>query len=118
MPIMEIRKLLDGLIGNLQLILLVLSLLIVIVASVGIMVSIYNSMSERRREIAIMRALGAGRGTIGALILLESILLSILGGVRRLPAGPRTDWPVQLVHRQSHGRAHRPAALRPGGAVT
>jgi putative ABC transport system permease protein len=80
MPIAEIRKLFDGLIGNLQLILLVLSLLIMFVAAVGIMVSIYNSMSERRREIAIMRALGAGRGTIRSLILLESILLSIIGG--------------------------------------
>lgn len=81
MPIAEISKLFDGLIGNLQLILLTLSVLIVVVAGIGIMVSIYNSMSERRREIAIMRALGARRGTIGALILLESMLLSILGGL-------------------------------------
>ncbi len=81
MPIAEIQKLFDGLIGNLQLILLALSALIVFVAGIGIMVSIYNSMSERRREIAIMRALGAGRSTIGALILLESVLLSVLGGL-------------------------------------
>lgn len=79
-PIREIRNLYDGLIGGIQIILLVLSFLIVIVASVGIMVSIYNSMSDRRREIAIMRALGAGRGTVRTLILLESILLSVLGG--------------------------------------
>lgn len=81
MPIREIRKLFDGLIGNLQMILLVLSVLIVVVAGIGIMVSIYNSMSDRRREIAIMRALGAGRGTVRTLILLESILLSVLGGL-------------------------------------
>ena len=40
--------------------LLGLTVLIVIVAGVGIMVSIYNSMSERRHEIAVMRALGRG----------------------------------------------------------
>jgi ABC-type lipoprotein release transport system permease subunit len=80
MPIGEIRKLFDGLIGNLQMILLVLAVLIVVVAGIGIMVSIYNSMSERRREIAIMRALGAGRGTVRSLILLESVILSVVGG--------------------------------------
>lgn len=79
-PIKEIAKLFEGLIGGLQVILLVLAILIVFVASVGIMVSIYNSMSDRRKEIAIMRALGAGRGTVRTLILLESILLSVLGG--------------------------------------
>ena len=80
MPIGEIRKLFDGLIGNLQMILLVLAVLIVVVAGIGIMVSIYNSMSDRRREIAIMRALGAGRGTVRSLILLESVILSVVGG--------------------------------------
>ena len=37
--------------------------MIVIVSGIGILVSIYNSMSERQHEIAVMRALGAGRRT-------------------------------------------------------
>ena len=41
--------------------LLVFAVMIVLVAGIGIMVSIYNSMSDRRHEIAIMRALGASR---------------------------------------------------------
>ena len=42
--------------------------MIVVVAGIGIMVSIYNSMSDRRHEISIMRALGASRGTVMAVI--------------------------------------------------
>ena len=42
--------------------------------------SIYNSMSDRKHEIAVMRALGAGRSTVMTVILLESILLSLAGG--------------------------------------
>jgi putative ABC transport system permease protein len=38
-------------------------------------------MSERRQEIALMRALGARRLTVMTIILLESILLSLGGGV-------------------------------------
>ena len=38
-----------------------LTMLTVIVASIGVMVGIYNTMLGRRHEIAVMRALGAGR---------------------------------------------------------
>jgi len=38
-------------------------------------------MSERRHEIAVMRALGAGRDTVMTIILLESVLLSLGGGL-------------------------------------
>ena len=64
-----------------ELLLLGLTVLIVVVAGVGILVSIYNSMSERRREIAVMRALGASRGAVMLIVLLESILLALAGGV-------------------------------------
>jgi putative ABC transport system permease protein len=79
-PTREIVNLFKGIVGPLQVILLVLAVLIVVVAGVGIMVAIYNSMSDRSHEIAVMRALGAGRSTVMAIILLESILLSLCGG--------------------------------------
>lgn len=80
-PAAEIYNLFQGIVGNLKWILLVLAALIVVVAGIGIMVSIYNSMSDRRREIAVMRSLGAGRNTVLVIVLLESILLSLGGGV-------------------------------------
>ncbi len=81
LPAMEINSLLEMIVGNLRSLLLALSVLIVIVAGIGIMVSIYNSMSDRRRDIAVMRSLGARRSTVLSVILLESILLSLGGGV-------------------------------------
>ena len=80
-PIKEITVLTNTFVKPLQSILLLLTVLIVIVAGIGIMVSIYNSMSERRHEIAVMRALGAHRGKIMMIVLAESILLSLAGGV-------------------------------------
>ncbi len=80
-PIGEITKLFDVFVGPIEMLLLVLTVLIVVVSSIGILVSIYNSMSERRREIAVMRALGAGRGTVMLIVLFESILLSLGGGL-------------------------------------
>ena len=81
LPIREIRALFDVIVGPIETVLLVLTALIVVVSAVGILVSIYTSMSERRREIAVMRALGARRSTVRTIVLLESILLSLTGGL-------------------------------------
>jgi len=80
-PVSEIEKLFAEIVGNIQIVLLVLAFLVVVVAGMGIMVSIYNSMANRKREIAVMRALGAGRRTVMIIVLLESILLSVGGGL-------------------------------------
>jgi putative ABC transport system permease protein len=80
-PTQEVLRLFEGLVGKLQIILLILGVLIVIVAGIGILVAIYNSMSERVRDIAVMRALGAGRFTVMMVVLLESSLLACLGGL-------------------------------------
>ncbi len=79
-PAKEITQLFEGIVGNIQRVLLTFAILIVVVAGIGMMVSIYNSMSDRRHEIAVMRALGARRRTVLIVILLESILLSLGGG--------------------------------------
>ena len=77
-PAAEIRKLFD-IVGNIDRVLLAQAILIVIVAGVGIAVSIYNSMNERRHEIAILRALGARRLTIFSIVILESAAICALG---------------------------------------
>lgn len=56
-----------------------ISYLVVVVASASILASIYNSMNERRREIAILRALGARRITVFGAIVAESAAIAALG---------------------------------------
>ncbi len=80
-PVKEIFELFEIIVTPVQQVLLLLTGMIIVVSGISILVSIYNSMSERRHEIAVMRALGASRGTVMTIILLESILLSLGGGV-------------------------------------
>jgi putative ABC transport system permease protein len=68
-------------------VLVTIAWLVSVVASVGILVSIYNSVSARAREIAILRALGATRGKILMLICAEAGLIGLLGGVLGLVIG-------------------------------
>jgi len=86
-PARVVTMLLDSIVGPVRVVLLVLTVLIVIVAGISILVSIYNSMSERSHDIAVMRALGASRGAVMGIILVESILLSLLGGVAGILLG-------------------------------
>jgi putative ABC transport system permease protein len=67
--------------------LLVITILVTVVAAVGILVSIYNSVSARLREIAILRALGATRFKVLGLICLEAGLVGLIGGAAGLVFG-------------------------------
>lgn len=80
-PIRQISWLMNNIVGNVRTMLVILTSLIIVVSGVSIFVSIYNSMSDRKKEIAIMRALGAGRSTVFSIILSESVLLCLGGGI-------------------------------------
>ena len=80
-PIGEINKLMDQFVQPLIQVLLGITLITCIVAAVGILVAIYNSMNDRRRDIAVMRALGARRDTVTTIIIFESLLIAIIGAI-------------------------------------
>jgi putative ABC transport system permease protein len=80
-PVATIYMLFSKIVGPIRNLLLVITGLICIVSGISILVSIYNSMSDRKHEIAIMRSLGAGRGTVMTVVLLESLMISLIGGV-------------------------------------
>ena len=68
-------------VGPLLTALLVITLITCVVAAVGVLVAIYNSMNDRRRDIAVMRALGARRETVTMIILCESLIIAVVGGL-------------------------------------
>lgn len=55
--------------------------LVALVAAASVLASIYNSMSARRRDLAILRALGAKRRTVFGAVLAEAACIGFLGAV-------------------------------------
>jgi putative ABC transport system permease protein len=55
--------------------------LVAVVAAGSVLASIYNSMSARQRDIAILRALGARRRTIFGAVVIEAGSIGALGAV-------------------------------------
>ncbi len=68
-------------IGSAEVGLRVVALFCVLVGLIGMCVALYASLESRRREMAILRAVGAGPRTIVSLLVLESGLLAVLGAV-------------------------------------
>ena len=94
-------------IGWFDKVLALVSYLVALVATASILASIYNSMNERRREIAILRALGARRRIIFSAILLEAAAISTLGMV--------VGFLVYVGHHDRRGQGHsRPNRHCPG----
>lgn len=61
--------------------LLVVTFFVVLVGLIGMLLSLYSSLEGRRREMAILRAVGAGAPRIFALLVLESGLLGLAGAL-------------------------------------
>lgn len=59
--------------------LMVVSAFVILVGLVSIMTSILSSLRERRREMAVLRAVGAGPLHIMGLLLSEAVLLAAVG---------------------------------------
>ena len=79
-PVIQVNSLFALFVDPVRWLLLALTIMICMVSAISILVGIYNSMSQRQHEIAVMRALGASRSKVMSIMLIEAILLACFGG--------------------------------------
>lgn len=73
--------------GDTTRVLLLIALLVSVVAGISILVSIYNSVVARKKEITIIRALGASKLRVLSLLCIEAGFIGFLGSVLGLALG-------------------------------
>ncbi len=69
-----------------------IALILIVVAGLGIFIALYNSLKERKYDLAILRAIGASRGQLLLLIFLEGLMLTFLGAVLGIALGHTFLW--------------------------
>ena len=71
---------------------LAIAVLVTALGTMCLLVALVSALRERRRDIALMRSIGATRRTIFGLVLSESLAISIFGGVLGLVMGHGIVW--------------------------
>ena len=110
-------------IGVASQILRVVAYLVMAVSIAAILASIYNTMNERRREIAILRALGARRVTVCAAVVGEAAAIGLIGAALAFPVYGAIVGAAARAAREQTGvvleaaRMHPALIIVPLGAV-
>jgi putative ABC transport system permease protein len=100
----EFQAMQQGIFGSLSLLLMSVAAVSLLVGGIGIMNIMLVSVAERTREIGIRMAIGARENDILSQFLIESLLLSLMGGVVGLMLsvalvyflGKSFGWPLLL----------------------
>jgi len=77
-PTQEIGKLF-AIVGSIDVLFLAIAVAVMVSSGIAIMLALYNSMEQRRRQVAVLRVLGASRARVFGLVVTESALIGVLG---------------------------------------
>ena len=83
----EVLPSLFSIIGWVDNTLLAIALLVTLLSALFLLVALLAALRERRRDLALMRSLGATRRTVFGLVLSESVVMAMLGGILGLVLG-------------------------------
>ena len=91
---------LKNILGAIKILLSGIAAISLVVGGIGIMNSMFTSVLERRREIGIMKAVGAKNRDILLLFLIESGMIGLIGGLIGIGLGISVAKSVELIAAQ------------------
>ena len=87
----------NNILNIVQIVLIGIAAISLFVGGIGIMNTMYTSVLQRRKEIGIMKSIGAKNRDILAIFLLESGLLGIIGGIIGVTLGLMLSKAVEIA---------------------
>ena len=78
-----------------------IGIVLLLLSAGGFLVALVSAVSERRQELALLRALGAHPGLLLRLVTLEGLILGFAGGVLGVALSRALLFAVAVAGRQS-----------------
>jgi putative ABC transport system permease protein len=88
----EFKEQIRTMVGRSFLVIDAVNVITMIIAGFGIIVTLLASVLERTREIGILRSIGMLRNQISGLVIIESLMLGVAGGILGSAAGALVGW--------------------------
>ncbi len=76
-----------------RLVLVIISLVIIVISAINIAHNFFMQVTERKRELGLLRAVGATQTDVQMVVLLEAALIGLIGGV----LGVLFGWGISLL---------------------
>lgn len=92
LPALEFREEIKKLLNRSVVMNDAVNVLTLLIAGFGIIVTLLASVLERTREIGILRSIGMKRSQVSRVVLIESALIGVAGGLLGAAAGVVTGW--------------------------
>jgi putative ABC transport system permease protein len=78
-------------------ILMAFAYVLILISGLSIFIALYNSLKERRYDLAILRSMGAGKMRLFYSILLEGVVLTLIGSVIGLAMAHSVIWLLSIM---------------------
>ncbi|PCJ63110.1 MAG: hypothetical protein COA73_05905 [Candidatus Hydrogenedentota bacterium] len=105
MPINQIMRLYNQILGPAIMIMMAIGYIIVLISALSIMIGLYLSIIQRKRDLAIMRALGASAYEIFGAVMIEAFLVTMMGIAAGVVLGKATAYGLGLYMGSNYGFA-------------
>lgn len=92
LPSREFKGVVRDMLGRSFTLINAVNILTLIIAGLGIIITLLASVLERTREIGILRSIGMKRNQVSGVVLIESALLGAAGGLLGSVVGILTGW--------------------------
>ncbi len=100
----ELKQRIDGMIERLYGIAIGQEIVVVLVAALGVVTALLISVLQRKREMGLLRAIGASRAQVVYLVLAEACLMGIFGSVLGVFFAIPLEWyALQIVFLEESG---------------
>lgn len=102
-PADQITNLYAQFLAKMQMVLLAVGFLVVVISGLSIMIGLYLSIIQRKRDLAVMRALGASAYEILGSVLIEAFWVTLLGIGAGYVLGSVASWGAGVMLARKYG---------------